>query len=256
MAPDELRLWSGLVSSWDAWLLTFVLAIVVPTVGYVRFRKLLAAGDSADPRRARLALYGRIIRTQWLLVGAMFVVLGLHGLSARDVGQRLGDARVTCAATVSLIFILGVVFAIMASRVRRARREQLETALGRFRWLVPTSGAELLAFAAVCLTAGICEELLYRGWLVNLLLALTGSTWVAVALGAVVFGLAHAYQGAIGVLRTAVIGLQLAVLFVGVGSLIPGQVLHTGVDLVAGMYGVMAASRLNRLNDPSAARPS
>ena len=44
-------------------------------------------------------------------------------------------------------------------------------------------------------------------------------------------------------LRTAFVGLQPAMLFVAVGSLIPGQVLHAGVDLLAGVVGALAVSR-------------
>ena len=36
---------------------------------------------------------------------------------------------------------------------------------------------------------------------------------------------------------------QLAALFIVVGSLLPGQVLHAGVDLLVGVAGALAASR-------------
>jgi membrane protease YdiL (CAAX protease family) len=110
---------------------------------------------------------------------------------------------------------------------------------------MPACGVEVVAFAVVCLTAGVCEELLYRGWLVNILLVASGSTWVAVMVGAIVFGIGHAYQGVKGILRTAFVGLQLAILFVVLGSLVPGQVLHVGVDLLAGVAGALAVSRLS-----------
>ncbi len=58
------------------------------------------------------------------------------------------------------------------------------------------------------------------GWLINLLRAATGSVWVAIVVGAAVFGIGHAYQGAKAMLRACFIGLQLAYLFVTVDSLI------------------------------------
>ena len=59
----------------------------------------------------------------------------------------------------------------------------------------------------------------------------------------IVFGIGHAYQWTRAMLRTAFVGLQPAMLFVAVGSLIPGQVLHAGVDLLAGVVGALAVSR-------------
>ena len=60
------------------------------------------------------------------------------------------------------------------------------------RKLVPAFGLEMTAFVGVCLTAGLCEELLYRGWLVNVLRVATGSAWVAAVVSAIVFGIGHA----------------------------------------------------------------
>ncbi len=90
----------------------------------------------------------------------------------------------------------------------------------------------------------------------NILRAATRSTWAAVVIGAVVFGIGHAYQGVIGMLRTTFVGLQLAILFVAVGSLVPGQVLHAGVDLVAGLAGALAASRVVAAEAEQRAAPS
>ena len=63
------------------------------------------------------------------------------------------------------------------------------------RQLVPASRLEMMVFVGVCLTAGLCEELLYRGWLVNVFRVATGSAWAAAIVSAMVFGIGHAYQG-------------------------------------------------------------
>lgn len=243
--PANLIVWRGLLSSWDAWALTFALTVIMPALGYRRFHRFLARRDQVVPLRRKLALYGRIVCLQWFLVAAMLVILRRHGLSASDAGERLGDAHLTFVVTSALLLVLAVVSGIVLWRLRRAQLPALVAAVGRLRRLMPASGVEMAAFVCVCLTAGICEELLYRGWLVNILRVATGSTWVAVVAGAIVFGIGHAYQGIKGILRTAFVGLQLAVLFVALGSLIPGQVLHIGVDLLAGVAGALAVFRLS-----------
>lgn len=245
LAPANLMAWRGLLSSWDGWVLTFALVVVVPALGYRRFRQFLARGDQVVPLRRKLTFYGRVVCLQWFLVAAMLVVLRRHGLSAGDAGERLGDVRLTLIVTLALLFVLAVVSGIILWRLRRAQPAALLATVGRLRRLMPACGVEVVAFAVVCLTAGVCEELLYRGWLVNILLVASGSTWVAVMVGAIVFGIGHAYQGVKGILRTAFVGLQLAILFVVLGSLVPGQVLHVGVDLLAGVAGALAVSRLS-----------
>jgi uncharacterized protein len=243
--PANLIAWRGLLWSWDAWVLTVTLTVVVPMLGYRRFRHMLALGDHVVPRRRKLTFYGRVVGVQWFLVAVMLLILRHHGLSAGDAGERLGEARVTLIVTAVLLLVLAVVSGIVLWRMRRAQPAALGRSGGRLRSVMPTSGVEMAAFAVVCLTAGVCEELLYRGWLVTILRVATGSTWGAVVVGSVVFGIGHAYQGGKGVLRTALVGLQLAILFVLLGSLIPGQVLHVGVDLLAGAAGALAVSRLS-----------
>jgi membrane protease YdiL (CAAX protease family) len=144
-----------------------------------------------------------------------------------------------------------VVAALILRRVRRARPAVLTSAVGRLQRLLPASGTEMAGFVVVSVTAGVCEEFLYRGWIVTFLQVATGSVWAAVAIGSVVFGIGHAYQGPKGMLRTGLIGLQLAVLFVMVGSLLPGQVLHAGVDIVSGYALAIAASRLDTSPPPA-----
>jgi len=49
----------------------------------------------------------------------MLLVLRRHGLSVSDVGERLGDQRVTFAVTCALVLILTVVSAVVLWRLRR-----------------------------------------------------------------------------------------------------------------------------------------
>jgi membrane protease YdiL (CAAX protease family) len=61
--------------------------------------------------------------------------------------------------------------------------------------LLPKSPVEISLWIALCLTAGFCEEIAFRGYLQKQLHAFTGSIAVAVVLQGIVFGIAHGYQG-------------------------------------------------------------
>src|SRR5947208_2189146 len=94
--------------------------------------------------------------------------------------------------------------------------------------LLPRSAAERRMFALLALTAGVCEEVLYRGF------GLAALRWAAPGLGhpaliaitAAAFGLAHLYQGPPGVVMTGLVGAYLAWIAIATGSLVPVMVLH------------------------------
>lgn len=244
MEPGALKAWEQALSSWDAWLLTFVLVTVVPALGYLRSRRLSRDGQAVS-RHTKLILYARIICVQWSLVGVLLLVLTRHGLSAGDVGERMGNAWLTRWTTAAVLTVAAGLSPLVLWRVRRARPERLAHSFGRLRHIAPAFGTELTVFMFVCLTAGVCEELLYRGWLINVFGVAAGSVWLGVAFSTAAFGIGHAYQGVKGMLRAAFVGLQLALLFVLVRSLIPGQALHAAADLIAGFASATAVSRLN-----------
>lgn len=125
--------------------------------------------------------------------------------------------------------------------------------------LLPVTPAEKLLFSGLSLAAGLGEELAYRGFAITAItLALSpmwipgaaaaeaeatlhaaGSggigVWIAAVIASAAFGFLHAYQGAIGIIRTALLGFVLAVSFLMSTSLWPAIAAHALIDLVAGL---------------------
>jgi CAAX protease family protein len=98
--------------------------------------------------------------------------------------------------------------------------------------LVPVTPRERLVFAAVAISAGICEEIVFRGWLLATLhgtVGLHGTALILVA--AAMFGLAHTYQRITGVLLTGIVGAVFCVLYVAAGSLLVPIALHILMDV-------------------------
>jgi uncharacterized protein len=99
--------------------------------------------------------------------------------------------------------------------------------------LIPRTAAERRGFLRVAVTAGVCEEVLYRGVLLAVaavLLPGLGPVRLVLVAG-LVFGLAHLYQGPLGILTAAVLGGCLAVLYLGSGSLLLPVLYHVLIDL-------------------------
>lgn len=104
------------------------------------------------------------------------------------------------------------------------------------RIVIPASAAEMRVFAAVSVTAGICEELLYRGFALWYLSALLPRGW-AIAAAVAIFGIGHAYQGLRGVLMTATAGGIAIAIYLWTGSLVAPMVMHATLDLANGFIG-------------------
>jgi len=68
---------------------------------------------------------------------------------------------------------------------------------------------ELLPYLALAITAGLCEEFLYRGFAMAVLLRVGLQAWAVVLLSSVLFGLRTVTRAAAGIVMTLLIGLIL-----------------------------------------------
>jgi uncharacterized protein len=148
---------------------------------------------------------------------------GLLGRRWRSVGRAVTD----------LGLALGGVLVVKSVEVasRRLFRVGRNAAIAA---LLPSTGAERLTWAAIALSVGFCEEVVYRGYLQTQLAALTRSRTLGVVLQAALFGAAHLEQGPATALRIALYGLLLGALAQVRQSLLPGIVCHVALDLAAG----------------------
>ena len=92
---------------------------------------------------------------------------------------------------------------------------------------------ERILFFLVSITAGVCEEIIFRGLIVYYFshLPFDLSLLTIGIIASVLFGLVHLYQGWKGVLRTAYIGGILFFLYVGTGTLWVPIALHFLIDV-------------------------
>ncbi len=119
------------------------------------------------------------------------------------------------------------------------------------RALMPVTRREKGVFALLSVAAGTSEEIVFRGFLPAFLLPWTGSYLVAALPVAVVFGFLHAYQGRHGVVRTATVGVLLAVGVAWTGNLWPSIFAHVTLDL---LFGLVLSKSL--LGEPRAGSPA
>jgi membrane protease YdiL (CAAX protease family) len=96
-------------------------------------------------------------------------------------------------------------------------------------------GAAIFAGVSIAMSS-LWQELLFRGMLIPRIRELTGSTRIAVPLAAALFASIHLYQGAWTLPYHFLFGLLTGVAFVRTGSIWPGVVTHTLVNMAASYW--------------------
>jgi membrane protease YdiL (CAAX protease family) len=108
---------------------------------------------------------------------------------------------------------------------------------------LPEKWKEIPAFMILCLCAGVFEEIIYRGFMVNYFIQDNpGSMFPATALlaPAILFSLAHFYQGWTSVFKIFLFTLLLNFIFIQTKSLYPTMIIHFLVDLISGMSALFS----------------
>jgi membrane protease YdiL (CAAX protease family) len=147
------------------------------------------------------------------------------------------DGRmIASAAIVALIVGVTVQQLRAIGRTTPERRLAIRPKLAFVEYLLPHSRDELRWFTALSVTAGVCEELLYRGFLFWVLKAYVG-TALAALIGVILFGALHLYQGTRGAFKAGMAGLVMMIIVLLTGWLFPAMVVHALVDLGAGVLG-------------------
>jgi uncharacterized protein len=215
-----------------------------------RYRRLKQAITDGDTR-ARAHEYYQALVFEWVSALLAIVALGFSWgkLNPRSLALESAALMVPFShGDFNRGMIGGVIFGIAIGFVGfvvarlKANRRGATSPEPRAAWwrkfipdfsaLIPVTAMERLLWAAVAISAGICEELVFRGWLLATLhgtIGLNGTALILVASG--VFGLAHAYQGVTGVILTAFAGAFFCILYVATGSLLIPILLHAAVDV-------------------------
>ncbi len=204
-----------------------------PFVGWVLHRRFESAVGVAPG--ARRWLYGRLLLLEWGLVA---IVLAVSLVATRvgwtELGVRWPDRVGIVSGGVAVVILVVTVFSVRALRTGVLREAGSDSAaLRSVGSLLPRTDSERRLFAAVAVTAGVGEEIVYRGFGIAVLAALAPSLpwWGLVAAAGLAFGLAHAYQGLAGILTTGLLGSVLAAVYLDTGSLLVPIVLHSLIDL-------------------------
>lgn len=224
--------------SWPDWTLVFliILYIIYSAATDHRTRKQMIAGALTRGR-----FYFRIILTQWF---GVLILFGIWRLAARPISE-LGMAADFSGSGSSFwspitwaigpLYSAYLLFQIRAVGRSFAARQTIRAHVSELDYMMPQTLGQLWGFTALGLTAAICEEILFRGFLLWWCQSALGVDLItAAAISTLIFGFGHAYQGWQGVLRTTLVGALLMAIRLAAGSIWPAILLHAVGDILGG----------------------
>jgi uncharacterized protein len=173
------------------------------------------------------AFLGFILLGVWLHSAPLATVMGPRWKSVREVFENFGTA---------LAFWFGSVIVLLLVRTLLWRLPNGHAA----RFLLPHGRCETILWIVLSISAGICEEAIFRGYLQRQFLAMTQSTPAAIGMTSLAFGAVHAYQGLKGLITIGCLGLMLGVLAHRRGTVRIGMIAHAWQDAFAGLIGTLS----------------
>jgi membrane protease YdiL (CAAX protease family) len=107
---------------------------------------------------------------------------------------------------------------------------------------LPTKKSELPEYLLLCFSAGVFEEIVYRGYLVTycwyLFEGIEYQKILSILLPAFVFSVAHFYQGTKAVFKIFILAIIFGYIFINSGSLLVVMILHFLVDAIGGLLTI------------------
>lgn len=180
----------------------------------------------------RIVGYLLIMALEWGLVAFIWWSSKRRGIRIADLVQgcwtKISDPFRDLGIAIGFLIVSEVVLGALGHLLKAVQTSALRN-------LFPHGALQTALYLLVALTAGFCEELIFRGYLQRQFAALTGAAMGGVVLQGVVFGAAHGYQGWKFMLIIAVFGTMFGLLAQWRKSLRPGMIAHFVQDGALGL---------------------
>lgn len=231
---------------WTDSLLALIFGIAVPFISGIKsatqMKEMPLLFDSPTKKRfylgnsVFLAIMGIVILITWWLHARPFTVLGV----ALPATEHYSLLVILTLLFVSL-YIMDVVHGVLVPEETEGNMPSIESQTP----FLPAEWQELPAYFVMCASAGLFEEVVYRGFLITyfqyLFKGIPAADTLALLTPALIFSVAHFYQGAKAVFKILVLSLLFGMIFWYSHSLLIVIILHILVDLSGGILSVMVA---------------
>ena len=225
-----------------------LITIVYPIWDYFSAWPRMVRTIASGRPNARVSVYREVLAHEWIVTAVIAAVWIQAARPWRLIGLVL-PVGWRLVLTIALLAAVWMLLRAQLRAIRRldpAKRDRLRTRTAAVSPIIPHNRVERAWFVPVAITAGLCEEFMYRGFLMWAFRPWLG-LWGAALASTVSFGFAHAYQGRRGAIRAGTLGAVFVVLAIATGSVVPGMVLHALLDLISGetSYAIFAEPSTN-----------
>lgn len=236
---------STLEFTWFDHIYAFFLLVVVPGMSWQSGDEEFSA-ELLPPKKHLFYSNGLM-----LLIGAMLV--GTSWNLSHHPWQTLGVSMPHWSPTATILTILLAVLYLLDQWINWTHKPESKEELNALSFVVPVNWQEFAHYLFLAFAAGICEEVIFRGFLIpyltHILQPIPLSSWLAISITACSFAISHLYQGWKAVVKIAFLAFLLGWLFVESRSLLPVILLHIAIDVLSGVASVLMLSDNHK--DPS-----
>jgi uncharacterized protein len=210
---------------------TLFLLLALSVVAVIGYFSVHRQGAVHQPHR--VFFYLTTIAWEWILVAYIYLGLRRSGKSIRNIAGSSWKGASDFFIDIAIAFGFWIAALFVLSLVAHAVGSNGMSQAARL--LAPQGPFESLLWIALAVTAGICEETIFRGYLQRQFVAWTRSAPVGVLLSAALFGAGHIYQGAKATVVIGVYGLMFGILAEARQNLRPGIITHAWHDAITGL---------------------
>ena len=208
--------------------------LIAPLLGFSFLGSLKPARHSLNEHH--VAQYLATLAWEWILAALVVWGIRMRGVPLR---QLLGKRRPAWRDWQD-DFILAAAFWIAAALLLTGigvllHLAHFSTPQKTLAQLAPQNALELLLWVLLSISAGICEELTFRGYLLQQFSRAGKRLWIGVLASSLLFGVAHGYEGASGIIAITVYGAMFCLLTIKRDSLRPGMMAHAFQDSFSGI---------------------
>ena len=178
-----------------------------------------------------LIVFALITTTTWRIPGRPISGLGLNWPEWHPY--------IPVLLLVIMVFYLLDFFFLYGSKKKRERTFNKRNKSLAF---VPGDKKEMIHFVFLAVAAGIGEEIIFRGYLINYLIYWTGNDWWGILTACVatsaLFAFLHGYQGIQSMLKIFFFALIFSAIFIYSQSLLLVMLVHAIIDTLSGLVSV------------------
>jgi len=224
---------------WIDHILAFIFCIAIPIYGGIQRRKGFSNITFTSEQKKQMYIAGSF---SLFIMGAAVMIVWLL------FNRPLAEIGLTQPSNLKSWWWIAIVFALIYvfdTAITLSSKKGMDKAVDNWKKrtpFLPTKNHELPEYLLMCFSAGVFEEIVYRGYLVSYCWYLfEGANYqqaLAICLPAFAFSVAHFYQGGKAVVKIFVLAIVFGHLFIYSGSLLMVMILHFLVDAIGGLLTI------------------